>query len=532
MRNLTSDVRPSLGDGGKGFFSTCLVAGIVTLLLALVPTGIAAAGTDTVTTCAASGPGSLAAVVGSAAPGDTVTFSVSCPPGSPIALTAAVDLTVDLTIDGPGASSVAVTGGGSNGVFDVASGVTASISGLTLEDSTFGINNAGTLALSDATVSNNGSGFTGGIVNSGNLTVTASTLSDNIIGVGTGFGGGGIYNAGGMVTVNASTLSNNAAANGADGGGIYNHAGSLIITDSSLSGDNTGMGSGGAIYNDGGSLAISDSTLANNTAVDHNGGAIDNNAGTATVTDSTLFKNSAFYHAHGGGIYNHGSLIVTNSTLSGNGAKYSGSMGGNIYNDGTAAVAATIVAKGTAGGDCSGAITDGGYNVDDDGTCGFTAVTDVSDTPAGLDPRGLQQNGGPTKTIALESSSPAVGAVTNALLCSTPDQRGVARPTPCDIGAVELALPPQAITSSDSAPATVGSPFSFTVTTSGTPVPSITKKGKLPKHLKLVDQGNGTALISGTPTKAGVYHFTIKATFGQGMRGQSVDQPFTLTVGT
>jgi len=190
------------------------------------------------------------------------------------------------------------------------------------------------------------------------------------------------------------------------------------------------------------------------------------------------------------------------------------------------------VDKGTAGGDCAGAVTDGGYNLDTDGTCGFTAGTDVSDTPAGLDPRGLQQNGGPTKTIALESSSPAVGAVTSALLCSTPDQRGVARPTPCDMGAVELALPPQAITSPDSATATVGSPFSFTVTTSGTPVPSITKKGRLPKHVKLDDQGDGTALISGTPTKTGVYDFTIKATFGRGMRSRAVDQSFTLTVGT
>ena len=93
-----------------------------------------------------------------------------------------------------------------------------------------------------------------------------------------------------------------------------------------------------------------------------------------------------------------------------------------------------------------------------------------------------------------------------------------------------MALPPQAITSADSATATVGSPFSFTVTTSGTPVPSISKKGKLPKHIKLVDQGNGTALISGTPTKSGVYDFTIKATFGMGMRGKTVSQSFTLTV--
>ena len=61
-------------------------------------------------------------------------------------------------------------------------------------------------------------------------------------------------------------------------------------------------------------------------------------------------------------------------------------------------------------------------------------------------------------------------------------------------------------------------------------MPSITKTGKLPKHVTLVNNRNGTATISGTPTKKGTYHFKIKATFGTGKTKVIKTQPFTLTV--
>jgi uncharacterized repeat protein (TIGR01451 family) len=50
----------------------------------------------------------------------------------------------------------------------------------------------------------------------------------------------------------------------------------------------------------------------------------------------------------------------------------------------------------------------------------------------------LQNNGGPTDTMALLPGSPAIDLVDSATLCATPDQRGIARPTPvCDSGAYE-----------------------------------------------------------------------------------------------
>ena len=45
-----------------------------------------------------------------------------------------------------------------------------------------------------------------------------------------------------------------------------------------------------------------------------------------------------------------------------------------------------------------------------------------------------------------------------------------------------------------------GTPFSFVITTTGVPAPTITAP-RLPKGLKLVQDGNGTATISGTALK-------------------------------
>jgi hypothetical protein len=94
-------------------------------------------------------------------------------------------------------------------------------------------------------------------------------------------------------------------------------------------------------------------------------------------------------------------------------------------------------------------ITDDGGNLDDGATCGLTDPSSKSNTPAGLDPAGLKDNGGPTDTIALCSGvdTPAdcdgpSAAIDAAVDCPPPatDQRGVERPQgpACDIGAYEV----------------------------------------------------------------------------------------------
>ena len=159
----------------------------------------------------------------------------------------------------------------------------------------------------------------------------------------------------------------------------------------------------------------------------------------------------------GGAIYNHGTLEITNVTLSDNRITGSWPEGGAIYNQfGTLTVSNTILANNTAteyGGNCAAVdvdnpTTDGGYNIEDGDTCGFTQDTgSLSNTNPILDPAGLQDNGGPTLTVGLQPDSPAVDFVgQDACPPPTTDQRGVGRPQEetCDSGVFELVQQPTA----------------------------------------------------------------------------------------
>ncbi len=76
------------------------------------------------------------------------------------------------------------------------------------------------------------------------------------------------------------------------------------------------------------------------------------------------------------------------------------------------------------------------------------------------------------------------------------------------------------ITSAATATSNVGAAFSFTMTTTGEPAPALSESGTLPTGLNFVDNGNGTATISGTPASGtgGTYPLTITATTGAGAR--------------
>ncbi|MDA8197303.1 MAG: fibronectin type III domain-containing protein, partial [Actinomycetota bacterium] len=161
----------------------------------------------------------------------------------------------DLTIQGAGASSTFVGGTSakslSGSVFAVNSGVTATITGMTIQfgyasySSGGGIDNAGYLTATDDTVSDNkGENNGGGISNSGYLTATDDTVIGNQVSYGDG---GGIYNNGTFTATN-DTITNNQATNGS-GGGIYNgYGGALTATNDTIT-NNSANGSGGGIYN-------------------------------------------------------------------------------------------------------------------------------------------------------------------------------------------------------------------------------------------------------------------------------------------
>jgi hypothetical protein len=83
------------------------------------------------------------------------------------------------------------------------------------------------------------------------------------------------------------------------------------------------------------------------------------------------------------------------------------------------------------------------------------------------------------------------------------------------------------ITSADTATFTVGQAHSFTVTTGGGPTPGLKERGALPSGVTFVNDGNGTATLSGTPAggTVGVYPITITAA-----NGSSPDATQTLSV--
>ena len=237
---------------------------------------------------------------------------------------------------------------------------------------------------------------------------------------------------GSTATIAGVTIADGSSA---DGGGILND-GTLTVTNATLSG-NSSTGYGGGISN-AGTLAVTNSTLSGNSAF--GGGGIFND-GTLTVTNSTLSGNSA--SEFGGGIYNYffSTLTVTNSTLSGNSASLLGGGIASYFPPFT--LADTIIATNTAptGPDVGGTVTSLGHNLigNSSGGNGFVAADLLNVKPL-LGP--LQNNGGPTETMALLPGSPAIAAGSVALIPPgvTTDQRGSARIVngAVDIGAFEL----------------------------------------------------------------------------------------------
>ena len=127
-----------------------------------------------------------------------------------------------------GADELAVDGNASSRVFQIGSGETVTISGLTIrngQDDNIG----------------------GGIDNEGGatLTITNSTLSGNTAGsVGNpAVEGGGIFNRGTLTIVNSTVSGNSAGGISGEGGGIYND-GTLTIVNSTVSGNTASKGAG------------------------------------------------------------------------------------------------------------------------------------------------------------------------------------------------------------------------------------------------------------------------------------------------
>src|SRR5262249_19886725 len=141
-------------------------------------------------------------------------------------------ITKDLTIAGPGADVITVSGNHASRVFDNFNAPSVNISGLTIADGRFaggsggGIANlARTMTLTDCTLSGNSAVVGGAIINGRTLIVSNCTFSGNSANT-----GAGIVNQG-TLTVTSSTFSGNTTPG--NGGAIDNGSlDTLTITNS------------------------------------------------------------------------------------------------------------------------------------------------------------------------------------------------------------------------------------------------------------------------------------------------------------
>lgn len=221
---------------------------------------------------------------------DTISFGGSIfTDSTPDTITLARQIAIasEVTIDGPGAELLSISGGDAVRIFRIDGD--AVINNVTLTEGNGAIANQGTLLIADSVISDSEvtTGFRsgGGIDNSGTLTILRSTISGNSA---TGFGGA-----------------------------ILNRD-QLTIVSSTISGNNAGVGT---IFNDGsGAVDLIGSTISGNTA--EVGSGIYNNNGTVTIWNSTIVANQTVGNEPGGAVFTRdvaaNTLEMFNTIVAGN----------------------------------------------------------------------------------------------------------------------------------------------------------------------------------------------------------------------
>lgn len=294
-----------------------------------------------------------------------------------------------------------------------------------------------TVALDAVRLLDNESSYGGGIENSGTLEVTDSLIDGNSA-TGTG---GGLWNLGGAVTLERTTVSNNTAH---EGGGVSTYGAQLGMTDVNII-NNTATGThGGGLYHGGGTAFVTNATISGNRANDpaaNGGGVYQNSDDNLTLTNVTLAENEAGFF--GGGLYHYGRYaILTNVTLVENTA---GAAGNAIYEDSPMTPASpgvvqivNSVVTGSANNCAGGFFESLGHNISH-GTCAPLAhPADLENYAGDLLLGPLKFNGGDfsMRTILPQEGSPLIDAA-DATQCPALDQRGTSREGACDIGATE-----------------------------------------------------------------------------------------------
>jgi hypothetical protein len=342
-----------------------------------------------------------------------------------------------VTIQGPGASQLTVSGNNTAyRVFEVNSSQPVVLSGLTVSNAKgCGIkNDSGSALTVSACTIDHCSAYVigGGILNYGTMMVTGCTIAGNSVKyLNSSLGASaGISNYRGKLTVSNSTIAGNSDGGlYAFGGGIFAGPGTTVaLTNCTIS--NNSAFDGGGVYADGAStVTLTNCTLANNAA--NEGGGLFVNGGnpsyigwgaTVYVTNCTVSGNRAYVYGSGiyvNSTYNHGTLYLFNTIVAGNSDNV---YWGDIYNNGAVWADHSLLGE-----------FYGFYDIN------MTENIVIYNASPLLGP--LQNNGGPTQTMALLPGSLAIGHGNNANAPAT-DQRGVTRLDEAgettDIGAFEL----------------------------------------------------------------------------------------------
>lgn len=369
---------------------------------------------------------------------------------------------------------------------------------------------------------------TGAVTNINNIRVTGGTGVSTV----TTGRGGGVYNSGGTLTLTNLIITGNTAANG----GGTNNAGTATLTliNCDVS-NNSATGAGGGMQNfSGNTLNLINTTVSRNTSNSTltGGGAIQAN-GTITMSNVTMSGNTAQGGDGGAMYYNGQGLAINNSTIANNTA--TSDTGGLFKSIATnnANIRNTIIAGNTGGAspDAANVFNSLGNNlIGNVGTSTGWIASDLQNQNALLAPLG--NYGGVGMTHALLTNSPAINAGQNCvvdLTCSasnppnalTTDQRGATRPTnmTVDIGAFEVSSTFVAILPN----AKVNQAYSVVIAPDNGAFTYSVTSGTLPTGVNLMTafadaEGNYSpdAIVSlaGTPMQTGAFNFAITASNG------------------
>lgn len=364
------------------------------------------------------GGGSLRQAIANVVSGGSISFSPLFNLPQTIRLEGELSISGNVTINGPGASLLTISGNNNVRVFNIGGsqpGPTVVISGLTI---------------ANGRAPNND--FGGGIENNfGDLTLSNCIVTGNRVpGTGSLGSGGGIDSFQGRLTISATVISAN-TSNGF-GGGIQNEDGELTINDSTIRG-NGGRG-GAGIVSVNSVTTISRSTISGNTAVTQGGGAFFQDTD-LTITNSTVSGNAANgATAAGSGLIlvvsdGNRTFRIINCTIAYNIAPlgYGGGVvvAGPTSGTASAILQSTIITNNTEPNlrsqNSTASITSLGFNLTNGTGNGFlTQPSDKIGADAALAP--LANNGGPAFTHALLDSSQAVDSGLSTGLGT--DQRG------------------------------------------------------------------------------------------------------------